>query len=108
MTPMQLSLRHMRKQGYLCAITEHWNPYTRHRQDLFGMFDFLAIRENEIIGVQTTSAGALSSHRRKIEICPSKVPWLRSGGQIVLHGWRKIQKPQKRSKYVLKEEVYKL
>ena len=45
----------LRDQGYKVWITEHWNPWARIRQDLFGCIDLLAIGNGETLAVQTTS-----------------------------------------------------
>ena len=55
-SPTQLSLKKLKDEGYLVAITEHWNPFARIRQDMFGFCDIMAIRDKEILFVQTTSA----------------------------------------------------
>ena len=55
MSPTQLSIRHLKENGYLVAVVEKWNPFVKIRQDLFGFIDVLAIRENETLAVQVTS-----------------------------------------------------
>jgi hypothetical protein len=55
-SPTKRTLAKLRKEGYLCAIVEKFNRFAGIRQDLFGFIDILAIREGEIIGVQTTSS----------------------------------------------------
>lgn len=55
-SPTQRSLAHLRSLGYRVAVVERWNPHARIRQDLFGVLDLLAVRDGEILGVQTTNA----------------------------------------------------
>ena len=65
MSPTQLSIRHLKENGYLVSVVEKWNPFVKIRQDLFGFIDVLAIRENETLAVQVTSAivtGKLDNH----------------------------------------------
>ena len=69
MTPTQRSLAYLRNEGYLVAIVEHWNPFARIRQDLFGFIDLLAIRRDETLAVQVTASG-VSSRVHKIEASP--------------------------------------
>ena len=38
-TPTQRTLKHMRERGYTCQVVEHWNPFARIRQDLYGFID---------------------------------------------------------------------
>src|ERR1700751_4932922 len=54
-SPTQRSKAYLENAGYLVAITERWNPHAKVRQDMFGFIDMLAVKEGEILGVQTTS-----------------------------------------------------
>ena len=87
-SPTQRSLEYLRDQGYLCAIVEHWNPFARIRQDLWGWADILAIRKDEVLAVQVT-ASAVSDRIKKIETSET-LPKVRDAGiRIEVHGWRK-------------------
>ncbi len=86
----QLTLRHYRKQGYVCDVAEYFNAYAGVRKDLFGFIDLCAVREGELVLIQTTSWSNVSSRRNKIRGIPaaamlSSVP----GVRIDLVGWRK-------------------
>ena len=96
-SPTQSSLALLRKLGYTAQVVEHWNPHARRRIDLFGFGDILAIRENEIVIVQTTSGTNLAARRRKITQLRAHSEWLAAGGLIELHGWRYV-KPRGESK----------
>jgi hypothetical protein len=87
-SPTQRSLEYLRDQGYLCAIVEHWNPFARIRQDLWGWADILAIRKDEVLAVQVT-ASAVSERIKKIEASET-LPKVRDAGiRIEVHGHRK-------------------
>lgn len=89
MTPTQRSLEKLRAEGYICQVVESFNSFTKQRKDLFGVIDILAIRENEILGVQTTSASSVSARVKKIadnELTPAI---RKSGMGLVVHGWGK-------------------
>jgi hypothetical protein len=88
MTPTQRSLAYLRDEGYLVAIVEHWNPFARIRQDLFGFIDLLAIRRDETLAVQVTASG-VSSRVKKIEASPHLGRVREAGWKIFVHGWRK-------------------
>ena len=88
MTPTQRSLAYLRDEGYLVAIVEHWNPFARIRQDLFGFIDLLAIRRDETLAVQVTASG-VSSRGKKIEASPHLGRVREAGWKIFVHGWRK-------------------
>lgn len=85
----QLTLKHLRKQGYTCAIAEKWNAHFGIRQDLFGFIDIVAIREGSIVGVQSTSEGQRRAHYKKIIALDTARDWLTAGGEIWLVTWQR-------------------
>lgn len=70
-------------------ITERWNAFARKRKDLFDFIDLLAIKDGEVVGVQTTSASNISARIKKIKEHPNYGPVRASGIKIVVHGWKK-------------------
>lgn len=105
MTPTQRSLAHLRGHGYMPWVVEHWNSFTRRRNDLFGFGDILAIGHGEIVIVQTTSTGNMSARQKKILANPYAHEWVKAGGTIVLHGWSKKGPKGKRKLWTLTERV---
>jgi len=90
-SPTQRSLKLLRERGYMAAITEHWNPHARLRQDLFGFIDIIAVsRLYGIIAVQTTSGPNMAARIDKIRESVHATVWLGGGGTIIVHGWRKV------------------
>ena len=99
-SPTQRSLAYLREEGYLVSVVEHWNPFARIRQDLWGWCDLLALKDTEILAVQVTASG-VSSRIKKIQESET-VSWVRKAGiRIEVHGWRKSAKT---NKYVLRIE----
>lgn len=91
-TTTNRSTKLLEAEGYKVALVEHWNHYTQRRHDLFGFADLLAIRENEILFVQSTSASNVSSRINKIE-GHENTPHVRKAGiRIEVHGWKKTVK----------------
>jgi len=88
-TPTQRSLAHLRADGWQVAIVEHWNPFARIRQDLFGVLDLLAVRDGVTLGVQTTSGSNVSARVKKIAESDAVPALRRAGWAIHVHGWRK-------------------
>jgi hypothetical protein len=90
-SPTQRSLALLRKAGLTVAIVEHWNQYAHIRQDLFGIGDLLALDpwNEKITLVQTTTAANQAARRTKIVESENARVWLKSGGEIVVHGWAK-------------------
>lgn len=89
MTPTQLSLRHLREDGWTAEVVEHWNPHARVRHDLFGFVDVIAVRRDETLAVQTTTAANVSARIRKIADHPNVGAVREAGWRIVCHGWAK-------------------
>lgn len=96
-SPTQRTLNELRKRGYTVAIVERWNPHAKIRQDLFGWMDIIAIRENEILGVQATSYTNHSARMRKLgNECVDQVSeWIAAGGVAQVWSWKKKPKMKK-------------
>ena len=94
MTPTERTLKHLKDQGYTTGKTEQWNKFAGPhgiRQDLFGFIDYIAMDGKHVVGVQSCGTSYAEHERKIIEDCREKaVLWLRSGGQIMLIGWRKV------------------
>jgi hypothetical protein len=104
MTPTQRSLKKLRSEGWLVAVTEHWNGFAHIRQDLFGFGDLLAIKGDEIIAVQTTSGTNVAARLSKIRTNASAALWLTSPyRKIVIHGWSKRAPHGKRKTWQCRE-----
>jgi hypothetical protein len=96
-TPTQRSLAYLREKGYFVSIVEHWNPWARIRQDLWGWCDLLAIKKDEVLAVQVT-ASAVSTRIKKIEESETVAKVREAGIRIEVHGHRKNSK----GKYVMR------
>lgn len=74
----------------MVEIVEKWNQFSRTRKDLFGFIDLVAVRGNEILGVQTTSGSNVSARIEKIKCTPGFVTWLHlPTRRVIVHGWAK-------------------
>ena len=107
MSPTELTLKHMRKQGYTAAVVEKWNPWVQVggkgricpvckkgdgigiRQDLFGFGDILALnpRTKDRVLIQTTSKPNMWARKLKILGNNNLPAVLNSGIRVVVHGW---------------------
>ena len=95
------TLAYLRKQGcQLVAITEKWNSHAHIRQDLFGIIDVLAIHDEQVIAVQTTSWGDVSTRINKMveaefknpetkETCLVLPALFKAKISVYVHGWKK-------------------
>ncbi len=91
-SPTQLSLAKLREEGYTCWITEHWNNWSKTRQDLFGFIDILALKGNETLAVQTTTAANLNARVKKISNHENVGAVREAGWTIHVHGWHQDDK----------------
>lgn len=89
-SPTQLSLKKLKSDGYVVAITERWNPFAKIRQDLFGFIDLLALGDDVVIGVQTTTASNMQARAKKIADHENVNAVRKSGIKIIIHGWHKV------------------
>ena len=100
MTPTQRSMELLRKEGYHVEVVEKWNSFTKTRKDLWGFVDLLAIRRDEVLGVQVTSGSNISARRRKIADHEHVGKVREAGIRIELHGWLKSDN----GRYLVKRE----
>ena len=91
MTPTQLTLRKLRKEGWQAEVTERWNPFARIRQDLYGFVDVLGVGEKGTIAVQTTSDSNVSARVKKIAEHDNVAAVRKAGWIIEVHGWKKVK-----------------
>lgn len=92
-SPTELSLKLLRERGCLAGVVERWVPRSKTRQDLFGLFDIVAISAGGIVLlVQTTTTAHLADRQHKIERSDA-LPWLRlaEATEVWVHGWAKRQ-----------------
>jgi len=92
-TPTALSTEWLREQGYHVELVEQTKRIGTPgamkvwKTDLFGFLDLLAIRRNEVLGVQVTSWSNVPARVRKITDSPL-LPLVRESGiRILVHGW---------------------
>lgn len=87
-SPTELTLAHLRRDGWLVAVVEKWNPHARIRQDLFGFIDLIAIRGAETMAVQACAWGDIAKRARKIADSPHVAAVREAGWTIMVAGWK--------------------
>lgn len=104
MSPTRRSLKLLRSQGMTAQVVERYNQYARRRIDLFGFIDIVVVSCASIIGVQTTSGDHVAERLNKIreECRDNALAWLRAGGKIHIHGWRKVGPRGKRKVWAVR------
>lgn len=88
---LELSMKMLRKEGWVCAKAEHWNAFARIRQDLFGFIDVVCLQDRQIVGIQVVNTH-LQDHIDKIRGNGAAVSWINCGGRIVIHNWKRRSK----------------
>jgi hypothetical protein len=111
--PLERTLKYYRAIGVPCARVERWQVAPGHpgggvRIDAWGFIDALAIMPDGIVAVQCCGATGVPSHKEKIAAIPEAIQWLKSGGSLHLHSWKKRTKPIGRSHWQLRWLVARL
>ena len=75
----------------MAAVVEHWNSFTKIRQDLFGWIDIVAAHPNHpgILAVQTTTGANAAARVQKAKGNGALVAWLLAGGRLAVYAWSK-------------------
>lgn len=94
-SPTQRTRAWLKARGIPSTIVEHWNPHVKIRQDLFGMFDILALRGDQTIGIQCCTMATRAAHENKMRHAPHFEAWCRTGPSrstrlAWLVAWRKV------------------
>jgi hypothetical protein len=88
-SPTARTLALLRSRGYRAAVVEHWNPYAKIRQDLFGCLDIVAVGLGRTLGVQTTSGSNVAARVAKLQNAEAVPELLNAGWLLLVVGWRK-------------------
>lgn len=90
LSPTQRSIKALRDDGWLVDIVERWiGGHIKVRKDLFGMFDLIAVRGEEVLLVQTTSGSNVAARVKKIAEHENRGALRKAPMKLVVHGWRK-------------------
>lgn len=93
MTNTSRTLKYFRDLGYKCEVVERFLSYAGNfgqRKDLFNIIDIIAIKDAEIIGIQSCGQ-SYAEHDRKILAEPLTKEWLKGNRKLILISWRKIK-----------------
>ena len=107
MTPTARSLEWLRNRGNFAATVETWIHKPKeikcshcesklqsvlapqYRKDLFGWADILSFGPDGFLFVQATDDSSVSKRRLEKADGPALEEWLRRGGRLEIHGWKK-------------------
>lgn len=62
------ALAALRADGYTATSVDHYNAYSQRHEDLFGLFDILAVGHGHTRAIQVTSRSNMAARRNKIDI----------------------------------------
>lgn len=97
MRARERSLKRCREAGYVTGLTEHFNPFVKIRQDLYGFIDFVAMKPGKpLLAVQVCNTHA-PEHIVKVCTHPNAKIWLQTGNRIVIHSWVEHSKSGKKT-----------
>ena len=86
----------------MCQVVEHYNSFSRRRVDLFGFIDILCLKDDKLLGIQTTSTGNINARVKKILANPIHRMWLDAGLLLEVQGWAKRGKRGKVKRWTVK------
>ncbi|GIW63189.1 MAG: hypothetical protein KatS3mg090_1015 [Patescibacteria group bacterium] len=112
MTNLKQKTRDWLKEKYKAIVgnVEYWNKHSRKSQDLFNLFDLVAIFNHSIYGIQVTSDKNFASHHKKMVQNDILWYWLDTEQFAWLVAWRKkkIKRGGKAYKWTPKIREYYL
>jgi hypothetical protein len=106
MSPTARALAQLRKDGWLPAVVEKFNPGARVRQDLFGFIDIVAIHPSlqGVLGIQVTTNAHMSDRFTKMLAEPVRNrvwAWLWASNAVEIWGYAKTGPRGKRKTWTL-------
>jgi hypothetical protein len=105
MSPTQRSLAHLKALGYAAKVVEHWNPWAKIRQDLFGV-DLLALKPGEpVLAVQCTTGSHHAARRVKLEDGGFVDLWKGSFASLEIWSWAKQGPRGQRKVWTVRREA---
>jgi hypothetical protein len=94
-SPTARTLAYLRQAGWpLVQVVEHFNFFSKQRNDLFGFADVLAVHPvHGHLYVQVTSGTNVNARLNKMRLEAKEVieALLETGARVEVHGWRKVK-----------------
>lgn len=107
MTNLKQKTREWLKEKYKAIVgnTEFWNKYSKKTNDLFGLFDTVAIFNHGLYGIQITSSSNFATHHKKMIENKNLFYWLDTENFAWLVSWDKKKVKRGGKKYVWKPKI---
>jgi hypothetical protein len=87
MSPTARTQLRLRVEGYIVANVEHWNPWAKRRQDLFGFIDTLAVNQREFLAIQSSTGAHHAERVDKVREALRRLPMLGNFMRIEVWTW---------------------
>ena len=85
-SPTQKALKELRAAGWTVGIVEHWNPFAKIRQDLYGCIDLVCMLKGcPLLAVQVTSRSNLTARMTKSRAVAEM--WVSTGANFQVWGY---------------------
>mgnify|MGYP001419197460 CR=1 FL=1 len=105
MSPTARSLAHLKQLGYTAKVVEHWNPFAKIRQDLFGV-DVLALKPGEpVLVIQATTGANHAARRTKLESAGFVALWTCAEAALGIWSWEKQEPRGKLKMWTFRREM---
>lgn len=93
--------------GFITARVEYYIAAMKHKNDLFGFIDVLAIHPKTklTVGIQVTSVGNTHARIEKIAQIPYAYLLLEAGWDIQVVGWEKVNNRWRWDAYKITPEI---
>lgn len=88
-SPNARTVKMYRERGYLVDVVERYDHHAQRLHDFLGMFDAIALRAGDTVGLQPTTSEHVAARVEKIRRSPLYAAWLATGARAVVVGWRK-------------------
>ena len=86
-SPTSRTLGALRDEGWIAAVVEHFNPFAKIRQDLFGFADIIAFKDDKVLLVQCTSGSNVASRMTKLQASDIAKVWADGATSRRLQVW---------------------
>jgi hypothetical protein len=94
-SPTARTLAYLRQAGWpFVQVVEHYNVWSKQRNDLFGFADVLAVHPKKgHLYVQVTSGTNVNARLNKMRDESKEVieALIETGARVEVHGWRKVK-----------------
>lgn len=94
----ELTRKLFEAHGFIVHKVEKHNSFSGKKNDLFGIIDYLGLKEGLLVAIQSTSKNGKSEHIKTIKERPETKLWLSTNSPFYLICWT-FDRQKTRNKY---------